>query len=99
MSAPEPRPPADLQRRATALRYDGQQDRAPKVVASGAGHVAQRILELAREAGVPVREDPALQQALDQLALDEEIPEELYAAVAETLVWAYRLARHADAGT
>jgi flagellar biosynthesis protein len=88
MSAPEP-PPL----RATALRYRTGTDSAPKVVATGAGHVAQRILDAAREAGVPVREDPALVQALEQLRLTEEIPEELYAAVAEALVWAYRLTR------
>lgn len=85
---PEPGPPPV---RATALRYRTGSDRAPTVVATGAGHVAQRILDVGREAGIPVREDPALLQALEQLRLADEIPEELYAAVAEALVWAYRL--------
>lgn len=85
---------ADLrQARATALRYDPDAAGAPRVVASGRGLIAQRILERAREAGVPVREDPALVAALEQLDLGTEIPEELYAAVAEALVWAHRLAR------
>ncbi|WP_354699777.1 Flagellar biosynthetic protein FlhB [Paraconexibacter sp. AEG42_29] len=88
MSAPEQPPP---RLRATALRYRTDTDSAPRVVATGAGHVAQRIVDTARQAGVPVREDPALVQALEQLRLTEEIPEELYAAVAEALVWAYRL--------
>lgn len=78
-------------RRATALRYERDKAAAPKVVATGQGHVADRILERAREAGVPIREDPALVEALSRLDLHEEIPEELYAAVAEALIWAYRL--------
>jgi flagellar biosynthesis protein len=90
MSPPEPRAPRT---RATALRYRAGGDRAPVVVATGAGHVAERILAAAREAGVPVREDAALLQALEQLRVAEEIPEDLYAAVAEALVWAYRLTR------
>jgi flagellar biosynthesis protein len=88
MSAPES---GGRPLRATALRYRSGTDSAPTIVATGSGHVAQRILDAAREAGVPVREDTALVQALEQLRLAEEIPEELYAAVAEALVWAYRL--------
>jgi flagellar biosynthesis protein len=87
MSAPEQEP-----RRAAALRYsEAGEGGVPKVVATGAGHLADRIVEIAREAGVPVRSDPLLAQALGQLELDERIPRELYAAVAETLVWAYAL--------
>ena len=85
MSRPE-RP-----RRAAALRYDRQAEGAPKVVAAGAGIIAQRIVEIAREQGVPVREDPALAEALARLELEQEIPPELFVAVAEVLVWAYGL--------
>jgi flagellar biosynthesis protein len=56
-----------------------------------AGHVADRILALAREAGVPLREDAALADALTRVQLDLAIPPELDAAVAEALVWAYWL--------
>jgi flagellar biosynthesis protein len=90
---------ADRPRRATALRYDRERHGAPKVVASGRGLVADAILERAREAGVPVREDAALSEALARLELHDEIPEELYAAVAEALVWAYRLERRTPRGT
>jgi len=83
--------------KATALRYEAGADGAPRVVARGAGHVASRILELARDSGVPVREDPLLTQALSRLELDAEIPEDLYAAVAEALVWAYRIGRRGPA--
>jgi flagellar biosynthesis protein len=77
-------------RRATALRYEKGQ-RAPKVVATGAGLVADRILAAAREAGVPVRHDPALAEALGALELGADVPEAMWKAVAETLAWAYRL--------
>jgi flagellar biosynthesis protein len=81
-------------RRATALRYE-QGRHAPEVVATGAGFAADRILAAAREAGVPVRHDPALAQALAALDLGDEVPQALWTAVAETLAWAYRL----DAGS
>jgi flagellar biosynthesis protein len=85
MSKPE-RP-----RRAAALRYDKDKNSAPTVVAAGAGLIADRIVEIAREQGLPVREDPALAEALARLELEQEIPSELFAAVAEVLVWAYGL--------
>jgi flagellar biosynthesis protein len=73
--------------RAAALRYDGSG--APKVVAVGSGEVARKIIERAREAGVAVKEDAALAEALARLKLDAEVPEELWQAVAEVLVWAH----------
>ena len=85
---PDPKPPE--RRRATALSYE-QGERAPRVTATGVGLVADRILAAAREAGIPVRQDPALAEALAKLELGAEVPEELWTAVAETLAWAYRL--------
>jgi flagellar biosynthesis protein len=73
------------------LRYDKEQASAPKVIAAGAGLIADRIVELAREQGVPVREDPSLAEALVRLELEQEIPSDLFVAVAEVLVWAYGL--------
>jgi flagellar biosynthesis protein len=81
------RPPV---KRAAALHYrDG--DVAPEVTASGSGLVAERIVAAAREAGVPVRSDPALAEALAALDLGANVPEALWRAVAEALAWAYRL--------
>jgi flagellar biosynthesis protein len=80
--------------RAAALRYTG--DGAPQVVASGRGAVADTILARAREAGVPVHQDPALADALASLALGSEVPEELWTAVAEVLAWAYALEKGGD---
>lgn len=76
-------------RRAVALRYDGQS--APRVVAKGGGEIAERILEVAREHGVPLREDRELVGLLSQIDLGDEIPTALYVAVAQTLAFAYRL--------
>lgn len=84
MSAPE-----RSRRFATALRYEGEG--APRVVATGRDNLAEKIVEAALAAGVPLREDPILAQALSALEVGEHIPPELYKAVAETLVWAYRL--------
>lgn len=72
-----------------ALKYTG--DGAPKVVAAGRGHVAAQILVRAREAGVPVHKDPQLAQALTELALGQEIPDQMWTAVAQVLAWAYGL--------
>lgn len=83
---PEPPPP----KRAIALSYE-QGEHAPRVTATGAGLVAERILAAAREAGVPIRVDPALTRALGALELEAEVPQALWVAVAETLAWAYKL--------
>jgi flagellar biosynthesis protein len=78
-------------RHAAALSYDNEQGGAPRVVAVGSGVVAERIIALARENGVPIQDDAGLAEALSRLQLDTEVPEELWAAVAEALVWAYKL--------
>jgi flagellar biosynthesis protein len=83
-------PDRQIRKRATALRYEPGAT-APTVLASGVGLIAERLLQTAAEAGIPVTHDPALAEALGMLQLDAEIPAELYAAVAETLAWAYRL--------
>jgi flagellar biosynthesis protein len=84
-------------RRATALRYD-QGEHAPQVTATGVGLVADRIIAAAREAGVPVRHDPALAEALATLDLGDDVPPALWTAVAETLAWAYLLDVKASGG-
>ena len=77
--------------RAAALQYDPGHDRAPRLVARGDGHVAERILALAREHGIPIHEDRALVDVLARLDLGSEIPPELYRAVAEIIAFVYRL--------
>lgn len=79
--------------RAVALTYDKGKDDAPTVTAKGAGHIARRIVEIARESDVPVVEDAALVSALLSLELGQEVPVELYEAVARLLSWVYKLDR------
>jgi type III secretion system FlhB-like substrate exporter len=70
---------------AVAVRYDRDADAAPTVVAKGERLLAERIKEVAREAGVPIYRDVALARALNELPEGDEIPEALYEAVAELL--------------
>ena len=77
------RPP---RQRAVALQY-GVSDSAPVIVASGMGHLAEKILDVAQENGVPIYEDNSLATILSQLNLGQEIPEELYRAVVEIYVY------------
>ena len=74
---------------AVALRYE--QPGAPRVVAKGRGEVGRRIIEAARANGVPLEENAALAEALAQVELQHAIPEGLYRAVAEVLVFILRV--------
>ncbi len=77
---------------AVALRY-GKDDKAPIVVATGRGHIGQKIIEVAREHGVPLEENPVLAEALSTIEVDSEIPQELYVAVAEIIGFILRASR------
>ncbi len=81
--------PNRASRIAVALEYDGQD--APRVTAKGRGEVAEKILEVAAENKVPVQEDALLAQALSQVELDEQIPVEMYQAVAEVIGFVLKL--------
>jgi flagellar biosynthesis protein len=87
----KPEPPL----RAVALRYAGAEQgsdhQAPSVTAKGRGEVAEKILAIARENGVPVREDKDLVALLSACDLGDEIPTELFTAVAELLTYLYRV--------
>ncbi len=74
---------------AAALKYDGTKDAAPRVTASGRGLIAEKIIELAKKNNVPIKSDPALVQVLSRLDIDEQIPPEIYRAVAEILAFVY----------
>lgn len=78
-------------KKAAALKYDQAGNSAPRVVAKGKGHIAEQIVQAARRNDVPLVEDPNLANVLEALELESEIPAELYRAVAEILVFIYRL--------
>jgi flagellar biosynthesis protein len=81
----------DQQKKAAALKYRKGSDSAPQLVAKGRGLVAEKILALAREHGIPIREDRNMLEILSTLSLYEEIPPELYKAVAEILAFVYKM--------
>ncbi|HMB16830.1 MAG TPA: EscU/YscU/HrcU family type III secretion system export apparatus switch protein [Pelovirga sp.] len=77
--------------RAVALHYDQKTLAGPKVVASGQGDFAQRIILAAKAAGVDIVEDPDLLEVLGRVPVGEDIPPELFQAVAEILAFLYRI--------
>jgi len=77
-------------KRAVAMAYSSE-DGAPRVIAKGSGVNAEAIISLANESGVYVHQSPELVNLLMQIDLDNEIPPELYQAVAEILAWLYAL--------
>ena len=72
---------------AVALLYDGQN--APRVTAKGRGELADRMLQLAEQHGIPLQGDPELAAILAQIPVGNEIPEALYRAIAEVISFAY----------
>lgn len=76
---------------AVAVKYDVQKGRAPRIMATGKGAVAEMILQVAEEHRVPFYEDPSLSELLSKLELDSEISPELYTLVAEVLAFVYQL--------
>jgi flagellar biosynthesis protein len=81
----------DDQKKAAALNYRRGKDSAPTVAAKGRGLVAKKIISLARKNGVPIHEDRNLVEILSTIGLYEEIPMELYKAVAETLAYIHKM--------
>ena len=74
---------------AVALKYDSK--KAPKVVAKGDGHIAEKIVEIAEEYGVTLYQDSELVKLLSRIEIDEEIPSNLYQAVAVVLAFVFQL--------
>ena len=79
---------------AVALKYDVNS--APKVVAKGDGHVADKIIEIAEEHGVTLYQDSELVKLLSRIEIDEEIPSSLYQAVAVVLAFVFQLNGQGD---
>lgn len=92
----EQRKKPDQVRRAVALRYQPAEKQAPAVSAAGRGWLAERIIALARENKVPVVEDSALARVLGSLVPGEEVPRELYEAVAAIYAFIIEADRRSD---
>jgi flagellar biosynthesis protein len=78
-------------KQAIALNYKEGENHAPRVVAKGAGFIAEQILAAAQKHAIPVYQNKTLSSMLMAVELDREIPPELYKAVAEVLAYVYRL--------
>jgi flagellar biosynthesis protein len=79
------------QNKAVAICYDGKTTQTPRIVASGKGRIAEKIIETAREAGVYIQEDPNLVELLSKVPVGDDIPVELYQTVAEVLAFVYQI--------
>lgn len=82
----EPQP-----KKAVAILYDEAQSAAPKVIASGKGTLAEKIIETAQAAGIHIEQDANLVEMLSKIDIGEEIPTELYQTVAEVLAFVYKV--------
>ncbi|NPA11221.1 MAG: flagellar biosynthesis protein FlhB [Epsilonproteobacteria bacterium] len=80
---------------AVALKYKAYEDNAPKIVAKGKGDIAKKIIQKAKEFNVPLFQNELLVESLIKVK-DEEVPPELYKAVAEVFAWLYNLEKRAE---
>ncbi len=85
-------------KKAVAIQYDRSKNNAPKVTAKGKGKVANKIIELAKEHDIPIKNDPDLIEVLSSLEINEEIPSEIYVAVAELLAFVYSMNSNSPVG-
>ena len=76
---------------AVSLQYKKESNTAPKVTAKGQGWVAEKIIKMAQERNIPIREDKDLLNLLSEIDVGKEVPESLYKVVAELLAWVYQL--------
>ena len=77
-------------KKAVALRYDQEKEAAPKVIGKASGLLAEKLIEIANEHGIPIHEDTDLVEILSRLDLQQEIPPTTYVVVAEILAFVYR---------
>lgn len=80
----------EVRKEAVALTYDKTKQAAPRIIAKGKGLIAEGILERATEHNIPVHEDGSLVELLGKLNINEQIPEDLYQAVAEVFAFIYQ---------
>ena len=78
-------------KKAVALGYNRDKDNAPKVLASGSGEVAKNIINLAKSHDIPIKEDADLVEILSKVDLNQEVPPNLYKAVAEIFSFLYKM--------
>jgi flagellar biosynthesis protein len=82
---------------AVALEYEHGKGAPPRVTAKGRGEIAEKIIETAKEHGIVIQSNASLAAALSTVELDDEIPEELFRAVAEVIAFVLRLRQQRQA--
>jgi flagellar biosynthesis protein len=82
-----------MKKKAAALSYDRGKASAPKVTAKGEGNVAQNIIKIAQLNDIPIQKDEDLIELLSKVELDQEIPAEMYKAVAEVFSFIYKMTK------
>jgi len=76
-------------KKAVALKYDSKTTNAPKLTAKGNDKTAQKIIQLAKENNIPIKEDKNLIEMLSEVELNKEVPPQMYKAIAEIFSWVY----------
>lgn len=85
-------------KKAAALKYDKQKQNAPKINAHGKGETAKTIIKIAEQNGIPIKQDEDLVNMLSEIELNQEIPVELYKAVAEIFSFIYGISNDTPEG-
>lgn len=81
-------------KKAIALGYNKEKDNAPKVLASGKGVIAEQIIAAAKQNNIPIKEDKDLVEILSKIDINQEIPPNLYRAIAEIFSFLYRATKN-----
>ena len=79
--------------KAAALKYNIQEDNAPKMVAKGSGELARNIIKIAKENNIPIKKDEDLVELLTKLDVNQQIPNNMYKAVAQIFAFIYDLSK------
>jgi len=82
-----------MKEKAVALKYDAQKNTAPELVAKGEGESAKNIIKIATQHGVPIKKDEDLVEILSKVELNQEVPAEMYKAVAEVFSFIYKMTK------
>lgn len=88
----------NFMKKAAALKYDKEKDHAPKITAQGKGESAKNIIKIAEQNGIPIKKDADLVNMLSEIELNQEIPVELYKAVAEIFSFIYGISNEKPKG-
>ena len=82
-----------MKKKAVALQYDKEKNQAPVVGAKGEGKTAQKIIQIAKENGVPLKKDEDLVELLSKIELNKEVPPQMYKAIAEVFSFIYSITK------